>query len=180
MATDAPAYTFDLEQAIQVLEATPETLRSRLASLPQDWLNYQEDPAAWSPTSVLIHFVHNEKVNWIPRARVILSDVEPRKFVPFQQMPPEEMGSADTAQLLDEFAYLRTANLSVLRGFRLDQAALDRQGEHPALGTVSLRQLLATWVVHDMNHTHQIVKTLAKRYIEAVGPWRKNLTILDL
>jgi hypothetical protein len=90
------------------------------------------------------------------------------------------MESSNTAQLLDEFAALRAENLSVLKGFRLEEADLDRQGEHPTLGTVNLRQLLATWVVHDLNHTHQIAKTLAKRNAEAVGPWRKNLAILDL
>jgi hypothetical protein len=179
--TDVHDGSFDLGEAMHVLEATPGTLRDLLGSLPESWLRFQEDPEAWSPRSVLVHFIHNERINWIPRARVILSDEEERRFSPFQQMPDEtEFESASVDQLLTQFADLRKQNLSTLRGLDLTEAEFDREGQHPVLGTVSLRQLLATWVVHDMNHLHQIAKTLAKRYRQAVGPWRPNLAILDL
>jgi hypothetical protein len=177
-AKDEP---FDLAEAMRVLEAAPGTLHALLGSLPDDWLNFQEDPEAWSPRSVLVHFIHNEQVNWMPRAHVILSDAQVRRFAPFRQMPEGmEFESASVGQMLTQFADLRKQNLSDLRALGLTEDDLDREGEHPVLGKVDLRQLLATWVVHDMNHLHQIAKTLAKRYRESVGPWRPNLAVLDL
>jgi hypothetical protein len=179
--TAAKNMSFDLVEAIHVLEATPGALRALLGDLPEAWLKFQEDPEAWSPRSVLVHFIHNERTNWIPRARVILSDEKVRRFAPFRQMPEEaEFESASVDQLLTQFADLRKQNLSALQGLGLTQDDFDREAEHPVLGTVNLRQLLATWTVHDMNHLHQIAKTLAKRYREAVGPWRPNLAILDI
>ena len=172
---------FELEEALQTLEATPRALRELLASLPDAWLDFSEDAEAWSPRRVLVHFIHNEQTNWLPRMRVILSDGEDKTFSPFRQMPEEgEYSPEGTDQLLDLFAQLREENLSAIREFGIKPEDLDREGEHPALGTVDLRELIATWVVHDFNHLHQIAKTLAKRYGDAVGPWRKNLAILDL
>ncbi|HLC05323.1 MAG TPA: DinB family protein [Anaerolineales bacterium] len=172
---------FDLGEAIRLLEAAPTTLRALLEELPETWLDFQEEPEAWSPRTVMVHFIHNERTNWMTRARVILSDAEDRKFPPFRQLPEEaEFDSASVSQLLTQFADLRAQNLSALRGFNLTQGDYDREAEHPVLGTVNLRQLLATWAVHDLNHLHQIAKTLAKRYRESVGPWRPNLAILDL
>jgi hypothetical protein len=172
---------FSLEEATRLLEAAPTTLRALTERLPQTWLDFQEDSDAWSPRSVLVHFIHNERTNWMPRARVILSEADVRRFVPFRQMPEgAEFETATVDQLLTQFAELRKQNLAELRGLGLTEADFDREAEHPVLGTVNLRQLLATWVVHDLNHLHQIAKSLAKRYREAVGPWRPNLAILDL
>ena len=172
---------FNLEEALQALETTPQTLRVFLADLPDTWLDFKEDPDAWSPRRVLIHFIHNEQTNWLPRTRVILSEAEDKTFPPFRQMPEDgDLPSVGTDQLLDLFAQLREENLSAIREFGIKPEDLDREGEHPGLGTVNLRQLIATWVVHDLNHLHQIAKTLAKQYRDAVGPWRKNLAILDL
>ncbi len=176
-----PESKFDLNQAIQILERTPALLRSLLQDLPPEWLNYQEQPEAWSPLLVLIHLIHNEQTNWIPRARVALSEKEERVFPPFQQMPEDlESRQKPVGELLTEFAGLRRESLATLRGFDLSPPDLERQALHPALGAVNLRQLLAAWTVHDLNHTHQMIKTLAKRYRESVGPWRQFLTILDL
>jgi hypothetical protein len=170
-----------LDEVIPVLEATPGVLHSLLANLPDDWLDFKEEEEAWTPRTVLVHFVHNERTNWIPRANVILSQSEVRKFPPFQQLPvPGEIKDTSAPALIAEFARLRQGSLAILRGFNLAPADYERTAEHPALGTVTLGQLLATWLVHDLNHTHQIVKSLAKRQREAVGPWRKNLAILDL
>ncbi len=172
---------FVLVEALQVLKATPSALRALLEGLPAEWIHFQEDPEAWSPHTVLVHFIHNERTNWIPRAHVILSEAEVREFAPFPQMPengePDERPIGD---LLAEFARLREESLATLGGFDLKASDFDREAVHPVLGTVNLRQLLATWVVHDMNHTHQITKTLAKRYRQDVGPWRQYLAILDL
>lgn len=170
-----------LGEVISVLEATPGVLESLLTGLPDEWLDFQEDDQAWSPRTVLIHFVHNEQTNWIPRARVIVSDAGVRKFPPFQQLPASgAVKDTSAAGLIAEFTRLRRESVETLRGLALSPPDFDRTGEHPALGTVTLGQLLATWMVHDLNHTHQIVKALAKRHREAVGPWRKNLAILDL
>lgn len=169
------------EAALSVLEATPGIHRALLAPLPPAWLAFREDTEAWSPRTVLVHFIQNERTNWIPRARVILSPGAVRQFAPFQQLPAAgALDDTDVAALLDEFARLRQENLATLRAFNLTPDDYGRTAEHPALGTVTLAQLLATWVVHDLNHTHQVLKTLAKLQVTAVGPWRPYLALLDL
>lgn len=174
-------HPFELNEAMNSLANTPNTLRDFLGNLPDSWLDFKEDPEAWSPRSVLVHFIHNEQINWIVRARVILSDSDDKTFPPFSQMPEEEaFPPVGTGQLLDQFAELRNANLAEMRGFEIGPGELDREGVHPALGTVNLRQLISTWVVHDFNHLHQIAKSLSKRYGAEVGPWRPNLAIIDL
>lgn len=170
-----------LDEAILLLEATPAILRSLLAPLPREWLDFQEDAQAWSPRTVLVHFIHNERTNWIPRARVILSPSEVRQFAPFQQLPPlGEIADSDVASMIAEFASLREASVAILRAFNLKPEDYLQTAEHPSLGMVTLAQLLATWMVHDLNHVHQVLKSLAKLQIAAVGPWREYLAILDL
>ena len=172
---------FDLNEALQVLERTPATLSALLGGLSPAWLSFQEEPEAWSPLVLLIHFIHNERANWIPRARLILSEDGPREFPPFRQLPDNGLKiERPTGELLTEFAQLRQESLATLRRFNLKLRDFDRQALHPVRGTVTLMQLLATWAVHDLNHIHQIAKTLAKRYRETVGPWRQNLAILDI
>ena len=172
---------FQLEEALALLEATPAVLRALLGHLPHEWLHFKEDAHAWSPYTVLVHLVHNERTNWIARVRVVLSEENVRKFPPFHQLPQEgEPGEGDVPQLLALFTQLRQEGLSFIRGLRLEPSQFDREAEHPSLGSVCLRQLLATWVVHDLNHLHQITKSLAKRYQVSVGPWREYLAILDL
>jgi hypothetical protein len=171
---------FELAEAISVLAATPATLRALLEGLADDWLDFKEDPEAWSPHTVLVHNIHNERTNWIPRARVILSEEPIRRFPPFRQLPEEgQFADAQVGQLLAQFADLRRESLSALQSLDLRPGDYAREAEHPVLGTVNLRQLLATWVVHDLNHLDQIAKSLAARYRDAVGPWRRNLAILD-
>lgn len=181
MTTKGPNDAFELDEAISLLEATPAALHSLLAGLPGSWLNFKENPEAWSPRTVLVHYVHNELTNWMPRVRVTLSGAEVRRFPPFQQLPDlGEYKAYDIQQLLSKFADLRQQHLAELRNQELGPADFSREAEHPVLGKVNLRQLLASWVVHDLNHLHQIAKTLAKRYREEVGPWRQNLPIVDL
>lgn len=172
---------FELDEALSVLEATPGALSLLLEGLPESLLDFREDPEAWSPRTVVVHFIHNELTNWMPRIRVILSDAGDRRFPPFQQLPDgSDYAVQDIHQLLTEFAVLRARNLAALRELNLQPADYAREGEHPVFGTVNLTQLLATWVVHDLNHQHQIMKTVAIRYRDAVGPWLVNLAILDL
>ncbi len=170
-----------LDHAIPFLESTPTTLRSLLSSLPEAWMDFREEPEAWSPRMVLVHLIHNERTNWIPRAKIILAAHSARRFPPFQQMPhPGEIDDGDPASMLDQFEKFRRDSLHALRTLGLKPDDYQRTGEHPVLGTVTLAQLLATWVVHDLNHTHQILKSLAKNQASAVGPWRKNLAIIDM
>ena len=172
---------FRLDEAIPVWEATPAVLRSLLAHLPGERLDFQEDADAWSLRTVLVHCIHSERTNWIPRARVVLSPGEVRAFAPFQQLPASgEIDDSDVAGMLAEFAATRQDSLAILRGFDLEPGDYQRTAEHPVLGTVTLAQLLATWVVHDLNHLHQMLTSMAKFHSAAVGPWRQYLGILDL
>jgi len=171
---------YDLDNAREILRRTPVTLRALLADLPDEWLHGREAAEAWSPYQVCGHLLHIDECDWIDRTRVILEHGTTQVFVPVDR----EAGFARFAgwsaeQLLDRFAEQRAANLDVLQEL-VKPSDLDRQGLHPDFGPVTLAQLLATWVVHDFNHLHQIVKTMAKEYRDAVGPWRAYLPILDV
>ena len=170
--------SFDLDRSIQVLSATPATLRVMLRDLPGDWA-IASDKANWAPFDVVGHLIHGEETDWIPRARIILQQGENLTFVPFDRFAQFEKSEGRSLdELLDEFARLRSANIDVLRSWNLTEEQLDLQGIHPELGTVTLKQLIATWVVHDLNHIRQIVTALARRYSGEVGAWREYLSIL--
>lgn len=172
---------FDLEEAISVLEATPGVISALLEELADSWLVFKEEPEAWSPRTIVIHYFHNDLENWMPRVRVTMSEGGERRFPPFQQLPDlADYQAFDLQQLLSRFADLRQQNLAELQNLELGPSDFSRQAEHPVLGTVNLRQLLSSWVVHDLNHLHQIAKTLAKRYQKEIGPWRPNLPIVDI
>ncbi|MBV9097810.1 MAG: DinB family protein [Frankiaceae bacterium] len=169
---------YDLDSAAEVLRRTPGTLRALLADLPDEWLHGREADDAWSPYQVCGHLLHIEECDWIDRTRVILEHGTTQPFVPVDR----EAGFARFAgwsvgALLDRFAEQRATNLEMLQTL-VKPSNLDQQGLHPDFGPVTLAQLLATWVVHDFNHLHQIVKTMAKEYGDAVGPWRAFLPIL--
>jgi DinB superfamily len=170
---------YSVESAREVLRRTPDALRAMLADLPDEWLHGRESDEAWSPYQVCGHLLHIEECDWIDRTRVILEHGTSRVFEPVDR----EAGFArfrgwPLIDLLDTFAATRRANLEELATL-LGPGALDRRGIHPSFGEVTLAQLLATWVVHDLNHLNQIVKTMAKQYADAVGPWRAFLPVLD-
>jgi hypothetical protein len=172
--------SFDLPSGIAVLERTPHTLHSMLAGLPSFWIDATEGPNTWSPFGIVGHLIHGERADWIPRAQLILEQGPNRRFAPFDRtaMFRESQGKS-LAQLLNEFAQLRTASLTTLAGWRLTDEQLALEGEHPEFGRVTLRQLLATWVTHDLGHIAQIARVMAKQYREAIGPWRAYLPIVD-
>lgn len=172
--------SFQLADGIAVLERTPATFRALLAGLPEGWIVADEGPETFSPFDNVGHLIHGERTDWIPRARIILEQGKNRRFEPYDRFAQkrESMGKA-LAQLLDEFAQLREANVATLRGWNLSDAQLALEGEHPALGRVTLRQLLATWVVHDLGHIAQTARVMSRQYREAVGPWREYLPVLD-
>ena len=171
---------FDLTAGVAVLERTPATLRVMLAGLPASWTDATEGPDTWSPYVIVGHLIHGERTDWIPRAQIILAQGPERRFTPYDRFAQfRESQGKSLADLLDEFARLRAENLATLAGWRLTDAQLDRQGEHPAFGAVTLRQLLATWVAHDLGHIAQTARVMAKQYREAIGPWRAYLPVMD-
>ena len=171
---------FELESAIAILKRTPATLNSLLRDLPEPWLVQNEGPETWSPYDVLGHLIHGEETDWIPRAKIILEHGETRAFEPFDRVAMfEESKSKTIAELLDTFAQLRTESLRELQAMNLTTALLDKRGRHPELGVVTLRQLLSTWVVHDLGHIRQVVRVMSKQYRDAVGPWRAYLSVLE-
>lgn len=161
---------FSLDDAIPVLERTPAVLSTLLESLPDGWLQARERPDAWSPREIVSHLIHGERTDWIPRARIILAQGNYRRFQPFDRFA-ELKSDRPLRDLLKELDELRAGNVATLRGWNLSDRDLALTGEHPELGIVTLRQLLATWVAHDLTHLAQITRTMAREYREAVGPW---------
>ncbi len=171
---------FHLPDAIAVLERTPATFHSLLAGLPDVWTLSNEGPETFSPLDNLGHLIHGERTDWIPRARIILEQGADRRFTSFDRFAHvHESEGKGLSELLDEFARLRALSLDTLRGWELTADQLALEGEHPALGTVTLRQLLSTWVAHDLSHLAQTSRVMAKQYREDVGPWRAYLPVLD-
>jgi len=170
---------FQLTQAMEVLERTPAALRALLHGLSAEWTTPNEGPDTFSAYDNVGHLVHGERADWIPRARLILAQGPDRRFAPFDRLAHRrESAGRSLEQLLDDFAQLRTENLAILRGWELDERALALEGEHPVFGRVTLRELLSTWVAHDLGHLAQIARVMAKQYREAVGPWRAYLPVL--
>ena len=163
---------FDLQEAIAILERTPRVLDLFLRDLPRGWVLNAAQNDDWSPFDILGHFIHGEKTDWMPRARIILEHGESRPFVPFDRFAQFSESEGKTLeQLLDEFVALRQANLAALRVLQLQETDLARTGQHPELGVVTLGQLLATWVAHDLDHLKQMARVMTKQYQTEVGPW---------
>jgi hypothetical protein len=170
---------FDLSEGVAVLERTPRVLRDLLGGLPQGWITATEGPDTWSPFDVVGHLIHGERTDWIPRLEIILADGEGRAFEPFDRFAQfEESRGRTLDELLDTFAMLRAGNLARLASLELTAADLGMRGRHPELGTVTLEQLLATWVAHDLSHLGQIARVMGKAYTDAVGPWAEYLPML--
>jgi hypothetical protein len=169
-----------VDEAVAILSRTPGTLDAMLRGLPEGWLVAHEGEETWSPFDVVGHLIHGERTDWIPRARIILEHGESRAFEKFDRFAQFESSvGRPLGELLDEFARLRRSNLEILAAFRLTEADLARRGTHPELGVVTLRQLLATWTAHDLDHIVQISRVLAKQYSDEVGPWRAYLRIIS-
>jgi hypothetical protein len=171
---------FDLSSGIAVLQRTPWTIRTMLSGLPPAWIATNEGPDTWSPYDIVGHLIHGERTDWIPRAEIILAQGPNRRFIPFDRFAQfRDSQGKSLEELLEEFARLRSENLKKLGDWRLTENELALEGEHPELGAVTLRQLLASWVAHDLGHIAQISRVMAKQYREAIGPWRAYLTIMD-
>jgi len=170
---------FDLTNGRLVLERTPATLRALLRGLPDAWTRSNDGPSTWSPHEVIAHLINGERTDWIPRARLILAGDPTATFVPFEREGFFVEGRAQSlSDLLDLFASLRAENLAALDAMRIGQRELDLTARHPGLGTVTMRQLLAAWVVHDLGHIVQVSRTLARQLRDDVGPWTAYLGVL--
>ena len=171
---------FVIEEAVAILSRTPPTLDTLLRGLPDAWIAAHEGGDTWSPFDVIGHLIHGERTDWIPRARIILEHGEAKPFEKFDRLAQfAESQGRTLASLLDEFAALRSENLRALESLRLTDTDLDRRGRHPELGAVTLRQLLATWVAHDLDHVMQVSRVLARQYTDDVGPWHAYLRVIS-
>jgi DinB superfamily len=169
-----------LPEALAILERTPRVLRALLEGLGPAWTDATDGPDTWSPYIIVGHLIHGERTDWIPRVRVILAQGTDRRFSPFDRFAQfQESAGKSLVELLDEFAHLRAANVDILRNLTLTDHHLALTGEHPEFGAVTLRQLLATWVAHDLSHLAQATRVMARQYREAVGPWRAYLSVMD-
>jgi hypothetical protein len=169
----------NLQDTISLLTRTPAALNALLRDLPESWTSRNEGENSWSAFEVVAHLIEAERTNWIPRARMVLQVGETQAFPSFDRGGHvRESQGKSLGQLLDEFARLRSKSLGELRALNLRPEDLDRRGRHPALGAVTLSELLATWAAHDLTHLHQISRIMAHQYRQTVGPWSEFLGVL--
>jgi hypothetical protein len=171
--------TFEIEKAIEILERTPLAIEALLKGISEEWLKNNEGANTWSPYEVVGHLIHGEKTDWIPRAKIILSDSKNKTFQPFDRFAQMKEGKGkDIEELLEEFKQIRKENLVELKALQINHSKLQQKGRHPELGVVTLKELLSCWVVHDLGHIAQISRVMAKQYKEEVGVWEAYLGIL--
>jgi DinB superfamily len=171
--------TFVLAEAVPFLARTPAALEALLKGLPNAWVVANEGGETWSPVDVIGHLIHGERTDWLPRVKIILESGEARPFDKFDRFAQLASKAHSLPDLLEEFAMLRQDSLAELAALNLAEPDLDRVGRHPELGVVTLRQLLATWVAHDLDHIVQVSRIIARQYSDEVGPWRAYLRIIS-
>ncbi len=171
---------FNLAEAIPILERTPDVVTLLLSGLPESWTHQNEGPDTWSPYDIVGHFIHGEKTDWIPRAKIILEDNPDKTFEPFDRFAQFENSKGKSLDLLlAEFARLRKENMEALKSLTVTEETLKWKGTHPELGVVNLGQLLSTWVTHDLGHIAQISRVMARQYKGEVGPWMAYIPVLS-
>lgn len=171
---------FQLDDAIALLEKTPQVVRAWLEGLPAEWIYSDETGDDWGAFDILGHFIHGERTDWIPRAKIILSDRDDKTFESFDRFAQfEDSKGKSLDELLETFEALRAKNIAELRELSLEAGDYQKTGVHPELGAVNLGQLLATWVVHDLDHLAHIAQVMGKKYASHVGPWGAYLGILN-
>ena len=170
---------YSLERSYEILERTPAVLQALLAGLHDDWIRNNEGPETFSPYDVIGHLIHGEKTDWGVRAKMILEFGNIKTFERWDRVAMYEESQGKTLQqLLDEFAEIRKENMTWFRSLHLTETDFEKKGMHPVLGDVTLRNLLATWVVHDLTHIAQITRVMAKQYKDEMGPWPEFFRIL--
>lgn len=170
---------FSINALIEILERTPKALHSLLHNLNDNWSLKNEGGDTWSPYDVIGHLIHCDECNWIPRIEVALSDSVVRNFEPLNRFAQLEKSKGKTLnQLLNDFIQIRASSIAALRSLNLNEEHFSKTAIHPELGLVSLSQLISTWVVHDLNHTSQIIRVMAKQNKDEVGPWIQYMRVL--
>ncbi len=170
---------FERKKAVEILERTPQVLNNLLHGVSDEWIMSNEGPDTFSPYDVVGHLIHGEKTDWVVRAKIILEHGVKKPFDPYDRFAQyEESRGKSLQQLLDEFEMIRHENVAWLQSMQLTEEELERKGLHPVLGEVTLRNLLSTWVVHDLTHLAQITRVMAKQYKEEMGPWPEFFRIL--
>ena len=169
----------NMDDAVAILTRTPQILDAWLRGMPNTWAKGNEGKDTWNAFDIVGHLISGERTDWMPRLRIILEHGEARPFDSFDRFAQEHESKGKTVeQSLDEFAQLRKENLAALKELKLQPDDLERRGTHPALGVVTLSQLLATWAVHDLTHIHQLSRVMAHQYWDEVGPWSEYLGVL--
>lgn len=171
---------FNLNKSIEILERTPQVIETMLTGISDEWIQANEGADTWNPYDIVGHYIHGEKTDWIPRLELILSDAPNKKFEPFDRFAQSRDSQGKSfQQLLNEFKTMRQTSLLKLKSKNLTDKDFARKGIHPVFGEVTVAQLLATWVAHDLNHIAQIARVMAKQYKAEVGPWIQYLRILQ-
>ena len=171
---------FNLDRSYEILERTPTVLRALLQNLHDSWTSGNEGPETFSPYDVVGHLIQGEKTDWRDRTTIILEHSTTKTFIPFDRFAQfEECKGKSLSQLLDEFEKLRKESLEWLQSLNLTEADFDKKGIHPSLGQVTLKQLLSTWVIHDLTHIAQVSRVMAKQYKEEMGPWVEYFRIMN-
>jgi len=171
---------FDITQTVNILGRTPTALSALLNDAPSELVTSNEGPDTWSPFDIIGHLIHGETTDWIPRTRMILKYGESRTFEPFDRFAQHKKSKDKTiSELLEEFATLRRQSVDALKEMKITKEQLSLRGTHPSLGSVTLRELLSTWVAHDLSHIAQAVRVMCRQYTDDVGPWKEFLPILS-
>jgi hypothetical protein len=171
---------YSLKRSYEILDKTPAVLQALLAGLSDDWVMPNEGPETFSPYDVIGHLIHGEKTDWTVRTKMILESGNTKTFERYDRFAQyEESKGKSLQQLLDEFAAIRNENMIWFKSLNLTEADLDKKGMHPVLGEVTLRNLLATWVVHDLTHIAQVTRVMAKQYKAEMGPWPSFFRVLE-
>lgn len=171
---------YSLERSYEILDKTPAVLQALLGGLPDDWVLPNEGPETFSPYDVVGHLIHGEKADWTVRTKMILKFGNTQTFEKYDRFAQyEESKGKSLQQLLDEFAAIRKENIVWFKALNLTKQDLDSKGMHPVLGEVTLRNLLSTWVIHDLTHIAQVTRVMAKQYKDEMGPWQEFFRILN-
>ena len=170
---------FDIDHSIEILSRTPSAMRAMLDGVSDGWTRENEGPDTFSAFDVIGHLIDGEETDWIPRARIVMSQGENRTFERYDRFRHKSRNKdRSLASLLDEFEKLRRDNIELVKSWKLTNDDLRLTAMHPALGTVTFAQLLSAWVVHDLGHIAQVSRVMAKQYKEEVGPWVQYLPVL--
>ena len=170
---------FSLEKSIELLKRSPSTYKSLLYGLSYEWAHINEGEGTWSAYDIIGHLIHGENTDWIPRIQLILSEEKNKVFKPFNRFAQKNLSNGKSIEtLIDNFSECRKENLELLKSLALTEIDLAKKGTHPDLGEVSIKELIATWAIHDIGHLNQLSRVIVKHYGEDVGPWAAYSPIL--